>query len=57
MTVANSTSNPSPVDRFDGSLEAVFDLQDKVDSRVAGVIEPALQAAETLVRPAARPPI
>jgi TolB-like protein len=28
-------------DRFDGSLEDVFDLQDKVASRVAGVIEPA----------------
>jgi TolB-like protein/class 3 adenylate cyclase len=34
-------------DRFDGSLEAVFDLQDRVASSVAGVIEPALQAAET----------
>jgi adenylate cyclase len=34
-------------DRFDGSLEDVFDLQDKVASSVAGVIEPALQAAET----------
>ena len=34
-------------DRFDGYLEAVFDLQDKVASSVAGVIEPALQAAET----------
>ena len=34
-------------DRFDGALEDVFDLQDKVASRVAGVIEPALQAAET----------
>ena len=34
-------------DRFDGSLEDVFDLQDKVASCVAGVIEPALQAAET----------
>jgi adenylate cyclase len=32
--------------RFDGSLEDVFDLQDKVASSVAGVIEPALQAAE-----------
>ncbi len=41
-------------DRFDGSLEDVFDLQDKVASSVAGVIEPALQAAET-VRSAARP--
>jgi TolB-like protein/class 3 adenylate cyclase len=34
-------------DRFDGSLEDVFDLQDKVAVSVAGVIEPALQAAET----------
>jgi adenylate cyclase len=30
-------------DRFDGSLEDVFDLQDKVASGVAGVIEPAAQ--------------
>jgi TolB-like protein/class 3 adenylate cyclase len=41
-------------DRFDGSLEDVFDLQDKVASSVAGVIEPALQAAET-VRSAGSP--
>jgi TolB-like protein/class 3 adenylate cyclase len=34
-------------DRFDGSLENVFDLQDKVATSVAGIIEPALQAAET----------
>jgi TolB-like protein len=34
-------------DRFDGSREDVFDLQDKVARSVAGVIEPALQAAET----------
>ena len=41
-------------DRFDGSLEDVFDLQDKVAIDVAGVIEPALQAAEVR-RSAARP--
>jgi adenylate cyclase len=41
-------------DRFDGSLEDIFDLQDKVASSVAGVIEPALQAAET-TRSASRP--
>jgi adenylate cyclase len=41
-------------DRFDGSLEDVFELQDKVASSVAGVIEPALQAAET-ARSAGRP--
>jgi TolB-like protein/DNA-binding response OmpR family regulator/Flp pilus assembly protein TadD len=33
-------------DRFDGSLENVFELQDNVAASVAGVIEPALQAAE-----------
>ncbi|HME83440.1 MAG TPA: adenylate/guanylate cyclase domain-containing protein [Roseiarcus sp.] len=41
-------------DRFDGSLDDVFDLQDKAASSVAGVIEPALQAAET-TRSADRP--
>jgi adenylate cyclase len=41
-------------DRFDGSLEDVFELQDKVAVTVAGVIEPALQAAE-IRRSAARP--
>jgi adenylate cyclase len=41
-------------DRFDGSLEDVFDLQDKVAINVAGVIEPALQAAEVR-RSAGRP--
>ena len=41
-------------DRFDGSLEDVLELQDKVASSVAGVIEPALQAAET-ARSAGRP--
>jgi TolB-like protein len=41
-------------DRFDGSLEDVFELQDKVAISVAGVIEPALQAAET-ARSANRP--
>jgi adenylate cyclase len=41
-------------DRFDGSLEDIFELQDKVASSVAGVIEPTLQAAET-ARSIARP--
>jgi TolB-like protein/class 3 adenylate cyclase len=40
--------------RFDGSLEDVFELQDRVAVSVAGVIEPALQAAE-MRRSAARP--
>jgi adenylate cyclase len=33
-------------DRFDGPLGDVFDLQDKVATSVAGVIEPALRQAE-----------
>jgi TolB-like protein/class 3 adenylate cyclase len=41
-------------DRFDGSLEDVFDLQDQVASSVAGVIEPTLQAAE-IARSGSRP--
>jgi TolB-like protein len=41
-------------DRFEGSLEDIFELQDKVAISVAGVIEPALQAAETM-RSARRP--
>jgi adenylate cyclase len=41
-------------DRFDGSLEEVFALQDKIAVSVAGVIEPTLQAAE-MRRSAARP--
>jgi TolB-like protein len=41
-------------DRFDGSLEDVFDLQDRVAARVAGVIEPTLQATE-ISRSSGRP--
>jgi len=33
-------------DRFDGLIEEVFELQDEVAIRVAGVIEPTLQANE-----------
>jgi len=33
-------------DRFDGSLEDIFELQDTVAVSVAGAIEPTLQAAE-----------
>jgi adenylate cyclase len=33
-------------DRFDGSLEDIFELQDNVAISVAGVIEPTLQMAE-----------
>jgi adenylate cyclase len=45
-------------DRFDGSLDEVFDLQDQVAASVAGVIEPTLQAAEigrSIGRPAVDP--
>jgi adenylate cyclase len=41
-------------DRFDGSLDDVFELQDRVAVSFAGIIEPALQAAE-MRRSAARP--
>jgi TolB-like protein/class 3 adenylate cyclase len=41
-------------DRFDGSLEDVFELQDRVAVSVAGVIEPTLQVAE-MRRSAASP--
>jgi len=41
-------------DRFDGSLEDIFELQDKVATAAAGIIEPTLQAAE-IRRSADRP--
>ncbi len=41
-------------DRFDGLIEEVFELQDKIAISVAGVIEPALQVAE-MRRSADRP--
>ena len=41
-------------DRFDGSMEDVFELQDKVALTAAGVIEPTLQEAE-IRRSTARP--
>jgi adenylate cyclase len=33
-------------DRFDGSVEDVFDLQDKITQSIVGIIEPSLQRAE-----------
>ena len=41
-------------DKFDGSLDEVFELQERVAIRVAGVIEPALMAAE-IIRSTERP--
>ncbi len=35
-------------DCFEGSIKGVFELQDRVAAGVAGVIEPALQAAEAI---------
>jgi|TARA_B110000211_G_scaffold233977_1_gene301884 TolB-like protein len=35
-------------DRFDGTAEDIFDLQDAVAERVAGALEPKLQLAEAL---------
>jgi adenylate cyclase len=43
-------------DRFDGSLEDVFELQDKVAFGVAGVVESTLQVAE-IKRAVSRPTI
>lgn len=34
-------------DHFDGALEDIFELQDRVAISAAGVVEPALEAAET----------
>ena len=33
-------------DRFDGGVEDVFDLQDKITQSIVGIIEPSLQQAE-----------
>jgi len=41
-------------DHFDGSIDDIFELQDKVAISVAGIIEPTLQAAE-IRRSAERP--
>jgi TolB-like protein/class 3 adenylate cyclase/Flp pilus assembly protein TadD len=41
-----STGTHLWADRFDGSLEDIFELQERVALSVAGVIEPTLQAAE-----------
>jgi len=41
-------------ERFDGSLEDIFELQDRVANSVAGVIEPTVQSAE-IRRSAQRP--
>jgi adenylate cyclase len=41
-------------ERFDGSLEDIFELQDKIATAIAGIIEPTLQDAE-IRRSADRP--
>ena len=42
------------VDRFDGDLEDIFDLQDRITASVAGAIEPSLSQAE-IKRTASKP--
>lgn len=42
-------------DRFDGGLEDVFDLQDKITEKVVGAIEPTLRKAE-IERARRKPP-
>jgi adenylate cyclase len=44
--VDTASGNHIWADRFDGALEDVFDLQDKITSNVAGAIEPRVQQAE-----------
>lgn len=45
--IDTGTNNHLWADRFDGTLEDVFDLQDRLTSQVVGAIEPALLRAET----------
>jgi adenylate cyclase len=33
-------------DKYDGALEDIFDLQDRITDRVAGIVEPSLQRSE-----------
>jgi adenylate cyclase len=42
-------------DRFDGSLEDIFELQDQITARVVGAISPQMQLAE-IERAARKPP-
>jgi adenylate cyclase len=42
-------------DRFDGCLDDIFDLQDRVTESVVGAIAPAVEKAEMSVRGASRP--
>ena len=44
--VDTASGNHIWADRFDGALDDVFDLQDKITSNVAGAIEPKVQQAE-----------
>jgi TolB-like protein len=44
--VDTASGNHIWADRFDGALEDVFDLQDKITSNVVGAIEPRVQQAE-----------
>ena len=52
-----STGKHLWAEKFDGALEEVFELQDKVASAVAGVIDPLLLDTEIRRAPSARPPI
>jgi adenylate cyclase len=44
--VDTATGNHIWAERFDGALQDVFDLQDRITASVAGAIEPKLQQAE-----------
>ena len=42
-------------DRFDGALEDVFDLQDRITDSVVGIVEPSLRAVADRALPPKRP--
>jgi hypothetical protein len=48
MALNADVPRPAPIcgRRFDGSLEDIFDLQDKVTAGVVGPIAPRLESAE-----------
>jgi adenylate cyclase len=45
--IGAATGNHLWADRYDGSLENVFDFQDRIVTSLVGAIEPKLRAAET----------
>ena len=46
--IDTTTTNHIWADRYEGALEDVFDLQDRITSSVVAVIEPKVQQAEIM---------